>query len=117
LPSAVIFSTNLAAHLVFFVSTNAQFLQSFFFVHCNPDHFAILHSILGEDTIDLPVAAAVAAAAVEAAPQGQQLVVAQLVAAAALPERQVRRHIAVAVVQEPDTSSLELAAGRIEYVA
>jgi len=115
LPSAVIFSTNLAAHLVFFVSTNAQFLQSFFFVHCNPDHFAILHSILGEDTIDLPVAAAVAA--VEAAPPGQQLVVAQLVAAAALPERQVRRHIAVAVVREPDTSSLELAAGRIEYVA
>jgi hypothetical protein len=87
------------------------FLQSFFFVHYNLDHFAILHSSLGEDTIDLP-----AAAAVEAAPQEQQLV-AQLVAAAALPERQVRRHIAVAAVREPDTSSLELAAGRIEYVA
>jgi len=102
LPSAAIFSTNLAAHLVFFVSTNGQFLQSSFFVHCSPDRFAILRSNLGEDIFELSAAAAVVPALPEQRP------VAQLVAAAVLLllERQVHQHIAVAAVGGLDTSSL-----------
>jgi len=50
LPFVVIFSTNLVAHSASSVSTNVQFLQSFFFVHCSPGRFAILRSILYEDT-------------------------------------------------------------------
>jgi hypothetical protein len=68
LPFVVIFSTNLVAHSAFSVSTNVQFLQSFFFFHCSPDRFAILRSILYEGT---------AAAAV----LPEQLQVAQLAAA------------------------------------
>jgi len=75
LPSAAIFSTNLAAHLVFFVSTNGQFLQSFFFFRCNPDRFATPRSNLGEDIFDLPAAAVVPALL-------EQRLAAQLAAAA-----------------------------------
>jgi len=89
LPSAVIFSTNLAAHSVSFVSTNGQFLQSSSSFHCSPDHFAILRSILYEDTFDQP--------AVVAVPALQELLLAeQLVVAACLqPGQQVQQHIAV----------------------
>lgn len=99
LPFAAIFLTNLAVHWVFFASANGQFLQSSFFVHCSPDRFAILRSVLGEDTFGLPVAAAV----VPALPE--QRLVAQLVAAAVLflLGREVHQHIAVV---ELDTSSL-----------
>ena len=66
------------------LSSSLTFLQSSFSFHCSPDHFAILRSILCEDTFDPP--AAVAA-------QPEQQLVAQLAAQLAAVEafaRQVR---------------------------
>ena len=46
---------NLAVHLAFFASTNGQSLQSSCVSLDNPYHFAILHSILGEEDAALVV--------------------------------------------------------------
>ena len=72
-------------------------MQSSFFFRCSPGRFAILHSILGEDTSDLLVAAVV-----PALPGLEQPVAAVVLL---LPVQLVHQHIVVAAGQL-DTLSL-----------
>ena len=79
--------------------TTLTFLQSSYGVHCSPDHFATLHSSLGEES---------------AAPASPVLAVAQALGAAVAVA--VAGVVVAAVVVADSYSELD-AAGHIEYVA